>query len=145
MGTAALRRDPEASGGTGATPHTKGSTMKQPALGVVATATTIVLSWLVILALGTDLFMGWASYALMGAIPYAILVGAFWKGEHPAAVARLGQPLKGLAYLGLAAVAAALIFLAGTYFKHWREVRAERPEPYRRPAWIFYGRLPRFR
>lgn len=47
--------------------------------------------------------------------------------------------------LGLAAVAAALIFLAGTYFKHWREVRAERPEPYRRPAWIFYGRLPRFR
>lgn len=115
MGTAALRRDPEASGGTGATPHTKGSTMKQPALGVVATATTIVLSWLVILALGTDLFMGWASYALMGAIPYAILVGAFWKGEHPAAVARLGQPLKGLAYLGLAAVAAAVVSLV-----HWQ-------------------------
>lgn len=89
--------------------------MKQPTLGIVATAVIIVISWLLIALLGVDLFMGWASYALMGAIPFAILVGAFWKGEQPSAIARLGQPAKGLAYLGLAAVVAAVVSVI-----HWQ-------------------------
>ena len=49
--------------------------------------------------------------------------------------------------LGLAVVSAALIFVPPTprYFSEWAQVRAARPEQYRRPEWIFYGRLPRFR
>lgn len=89
--------------------------MKQPALGIVATAVVVVISWVVIALLGADLFMGWASYALMGAIPFAILVGAFWKSEHPAALGRLGQPAKGAAYLGLTAVVAAVVSVI-----HWQ-------------------------
>ena len=89
--------------------------MKQPWLGVVATAGIIVISWLVILAMGTDLFMGWASYALMGAIPFAIVVGAFWQSAQPPALGRLGQPGKGLAYLILAAIIAAVVSLI-----HWQ-------------------------
>lgn len=89
--------------------------MKQPALGIVATAVIVAISWLVILLLGADLFMGWASYALMGAIPFAILVGAFWKSEQPPALGRLGQPVKGVAFLGLATVVAALVSLI-----HWQ-------------------------
>lgn len=89
--------------------------MKQPVLGIVATSVVIAISWFVILLSGPELFMGWASYALMGAIPFAILVGAFWKGEQPAAIGRLAQPLKGVAYLGLAAVAAAVVSVV-----HWQ-------------------------
>lgn len=88
--------------------------MKQPALGIVATAVIIVISWLVILALGPGLFMGWASYAIMGAIPFAVLVGAFWQGKQPTAIANLGQPARGLAYLVLAAIVAAIVAVV-----HW--------------------------
>lgn len=88
--------------------------MKQPGLGIAATAGIIVISWLVILALGPELFMGWASYAIMGAIPFAILVGAFWLGKEPAVIANLGQPARGLAYLVLAAIVAAIVSVV-----HW--------------------------
>lgn len=49
--------------------------------------------------------------------------------------------------LGLAVVAMALLFLPPVtrYFREWEAVRAEQPTPYRRPARIYYGRLPRFR
>lgn len=49
--------------------------------------------------------------------------------------------------MGLAAVSAALVFLppVSRYLGQWDRVRSEQPERYRRPAWIFYGRLPRFR
>lgn len=88
--------------------------MKQPRLGIVATAAVLVLALLVIALLGTDLFMGWASYAIMGAIPFALVVGGFWGGEHPRSIARLAQPARGLAYLGLAAVVAAVVSVV-----HW--------------------------
>ncbi|MDO5678358.1 MAG: hypothetical protein Q4G35_12730 [Propionibacteriaceae bacterium] len=48
---------------------------------------------------------------------------------------------------GLTVVGVGLLFLppVSRYFAHWREVRAERPEVYRRPSEVFYGRLPRYR
>jgi len=83
--------------------------MKQPVLGIVATGIVMVVSWVVVWLLGVDLFMGWASFALMGAIPFAITVGAFWQGSQPAAVARLAQPGRGVAFLALAAAVAAAV------------------------------------
>src|SRR5690606_38877723 len=74
MGRAVVHRDPDSSGGTGAASRKEALDMKQPALGITATAVVVAISWVVILLLGADLFMGWASYALMGAIPFAILV-----------------------------------------------------------------------
>ncbi|WP_425310542.1 hypothetical protein AADG42_17875 [Ammonicoccus fulvus] len=88
--------------------------MKQPALGVTATLGIILISFLTIFALGPELFMNWASYALMGAIPFAIVVGAFWQGKEPAAIANLGQPVRGVAYLVLAALVAAVVSVI-----HW--------------------------
>lgn len=88
--------------------------MRQPVLGIAASTIIVVLSLLVVRLLGVDLFMGWASYALMGAIPFAIVVGAFWQGKEPRALAGLPQPARGLAYLAVAAVVAAVV--AGV---HW--------------------------
>lgn len=53
----------------------------------------------------------------------------------------------GLIPVGLTVIGAGLLFLPPVtrYFSQWAQVRAERPEPYRRPGEIHYGRLPRFR
>lgn len=85
------------------------SLKKQPWLGVAATGLVIVASLVFIAPLSWATFGGWVSFVMMCAIPFAIVVGAYWHGEEPAAVARLGQPARGLAYLGLAAVVAAVV------------------------------------
>lgn len=85
------------------------SVSKQPWLGVTATALVIVLALLFIAPLSAATFGGWVAFAMMCAIPFAILVGAFWHGEHPAPIATLGQPVRGLAYLALTAVVAAVV------------------------------------
>lgn len=89
--------------------------MKQPSLGIVATLIAIALSFVLIRAMGPDLFMGWASFALMCALPFTIVVGAFWKGEEPKAIAGLRQPLRGIAFLVVAAVVAAIVAVTHLY------------------------------
>lgn len=100
--------------------------MKQPLLGIVATAIIIAISWLAIFLLGVDLFMNWASFAIMGAIPFAIVTGAFWHSSVPAAIGRMKQPAKGLCYLVLAVIAAAIVTLVHWL---WRGGGAEQPIP----------------
>ena len=82
---------------------------KQPWLGITATASVIVLALLFIAPLSWATFGGWVAFSMMCAIPFAIVVGAFWHGEHPARLARLRQPVRGLAYLTLTAVVAAVV------------------------------------
>jgi hypothetical protein len=82
---------------------------KQPWLGVTATGLVIVLALLFIAPLSWPTFGGWVSFAMMCAIPFAIVVGAFWHGEHPSALAGLRQPVRGLAYLAVTAVVAAVV------------------------------------
>ena len=87
------------------------SVRKQPWLGIAATALVIVLALAFIAPMSWATFGGWVSFAMMCAIPFAIVVGAFWHGEHPASIAKLGQPVRGLAYLALTAVVAAVVAL----------------------------------
>lgn len=100
--------------------------MKQPVLGITASALAILLSVVLIRALGVNLVMGWASYALMGAIPFAVVVGGFWRDREPRAVIGLAQPLRGMTYLLLAAVVAAAVSVL-----HWliRGGDASAPSP----------------
>ena len=76
----------------------------------------------------------WARWAGLAAL---VLAGGF------------ATVLNDWAFVGvaLAVPGVALLFLPDVtrYFAHWEQVRAERPEHYRRPAAIVYGRLPRFR
>jgi hypothetical protein len=87
------------------------SVRKQPWLGIAATVLVIVLALLFIAPMSWATFGGWVSFAMMCAIPFAIVVGAYWHGEHPASIARLKQPVRGLAYLALTAVVAAVVAL----------------------------------
>lgn len=109
----------------------------------------------------------WLSLTLEGVLAAALVVAAgavgvagfqAWNGWRWARWASLvavvlaagfALVLNALAWLGvgLALITAVTsnLPLTAHYFTLWDRVRAERPAPYRRPSWIFYGRLPRFR
>jgi hypothetical protein len=85
------------------------SRLRQPLLGVVATAVVIVASLVFVSLFSWPTFGGWVSFALMCAIPVTIVIGAFWRGAVPAAIAERRQPVRGLLFLGLAAVVALVV------------------------------------
>jgi hypothetical protein len=85
------------------------SRLRQPLLGVVATTVVIVASLLFVSLFSWPTFGGWVSFALMCAIPVTIVIGAFWRGAVPAAIAERPQPVRGLLFLGLAAVVAVVV------------------------------------
>ena len=76
----------------------------------------------------------WARWAGLAAL---VLAGGFATVLNDWAFVGVALAVPGVALLFLPAVT--------RYFAHWEQVRAERPEHYRRPAAIVYGRLPRFR
>ncbi len=82
---------------------------RQPALGIVSALVIVVLSLIFISLMDWPTFRDWVSFYLMCTIPFAFVVGAFWHGEQPAALARLGQPWKGLAFLATALVVGAVV------------------------------------
>lgn len=104
-------------------------------LEVVLAAAAVVAAGATAVA-GFQAWNGWRWARWAGPVAVA-LVGAF-------ALVVNNWALVGV---GLAAVSAALVFLppVSRYLGQWDRVRSEQPERYRRPAWIFYGRLPRFR
>ena len=52
--------------------------------------------------------MGWATLALVSMVPTQILLSLLWHGEVPRSLGRLGQPWRGLAFVGLT-IAAGLV------------------------------------
>lgn len=48
-----------------------------------------------------DIFTGWIAFLCMLAVPVQLVIGALWRFEAPAALARLDQPAKGVAFLFL--------------------------------------------
>jgi len=85
------------------------SRLKQPLLGIIGTLLIMVISFAFISVFTWPTFAGWVSYAIMCAIPATILIGAVWKGEVPAGVARYRQPLRGALYLALTAALASVV------------------------------------
>jgi hypothetical protein len=84
--------------------------LKQPWLGVVASASMIMAASLVILPWDFSTFTGVVANYLMCTISFAGIVGGFWRGAEPRAIASLSQPLRGLAFLGLTAVVGAVVY-----------------------------------
>lgn len=82
--------------------------MKQPALGLVATALIIAVSLGFISLFSFADFMGWVSYALICLIPMELVVGVAW-GANPAFAAKLAQPGKGLLLMLVCVAGAAVI------------------------------------
>jgi hypothetical protein len=69
--------------------------VKQPALGLVASAIVmaIALAFISLFSVGT--FLGWVSFFMLGLIPMQVVVVVLW-GGNPSFVQRMGQPAKGI-------------------------------------------------
>lgn len=88
------------------------SLRRQPLLGICAALLIIAISWVFIAVLDWPAFRDWVSVYLMCTIPVTFIVGAFWHAEHPRPLARLRQPVKGLAFLALALLVGAVVSIA---------------------------------
>jgi hypothetical protein len=78
--------------------------VKQPALGIAATVLVIAISLGYIALWDFGRFIGWVSFFALSFIPFEVMVGVIWGGNPPFA-ARLNQPLKGAALVGLTLLA----------------------------------------
>jgi hypothetical protein len=81
--------------------------MKQPALGLVASALIIAVSLGFVSLFSLEQFLGWVSYALICLIPMELVVGVAW-GANPAFASKMEQPVKGIVLM-LVCVAAAIV------------------------------------
>ena len=82
--------------------------MKQPALGIVASAIVIAISLGFISLFDFPTFAGWVSYMLICLIPMEIVVGVSWQA-NPSFASGMAQPLKGIVLVLVCVVAAAII------------------------------------
>jgi hypothetical protein len=71
------------------------SGLKQPILGIVATALVMAVALGFISLFSFPVFTGWVSYFLLCVIPMQIVVAVTW-GANPGFVAGMRQPAKGL-------------------------------------------------
>jgi hypothetical protein len=70
--------------------------MKQPVLGIVATAIIIAISLGFISLFDFPMFSGWVTFLLACIIPMEIVVGVVWGTNYPGFAASRNQPVKGL-------------------------------------------------
>ena len=77
--------------------------MKQPALGLVASALVIVIALAFISLFPVGTFLGWVSFFMLGLIPMQVVAVVLW-GGNPGFVSAMGQPMKGLVLVLLTVV-----------------------------------------
>jgi hypothetical protein len=70
--------------------------MKQPALGITATAIVIAVALGFISLFDFPAFSGWVTFVMISMIPMQIVVAVTWGTNHPGFAASRGQPVKGL-------------------------------------------------
>lgn len=79
--------------------------LKQPMLGIAATAIIIIISLAFISLFDYPTFAGWVSYALIAIIPMEIVVGITWGSKQPGFAAAQPQPLRGFLLVMVTVVA----------------------------------------
>src|ERR1700730_11956075 len=95
--------------------------MKQPALGLVASAFVIALSLGFIALFPAAKFLGSITYALICIIPMEIVIGITWGCKQPGFAAKLSQPAKGLMLALLTPLVGVVV--AGAHFLLFGSVR----------------------
>ena len=71
--------------------------MKQPALGLVASALVIVIALAFISLFPVGTFLGWVSFFMLGLIPMQVVAVVLW-GGNPGFVSAMGQPTESAKY-----------------------------------------------
>jgi hypothetical protein len=93
--------------------------LKQPALGLVASALVIAVSLGFVALFPTAKFLGSVTYCLICIIPMEIVIGVTWGCEQPGFAAKRAQPVKGVllalltGMIGVAVVGAYFLAVGG--------------------------------
>ncbi|MGA2214140.1 MAG: hypothetical protein ABSH31_12765 [Bryobacteraceae bacterium] len=93
------------------------SGLKQPLLGILATALVIAISLGFISLFDFPKFAGWVATFLLCIIPMEIVMGVTWGLKHPPFAAERSQPVRGVLFTLFALVIGAIVVLA-----HWAGV-----------------------
>jgi hypothetical protein len=78
--------------------------LKQPVLGVVATLLVVAVSLLISVSMAPLTMIAWVTLLLVAMVPPQIVLTLALQGQHPAFVARLSQPWRGVAFCTLTAL-----------------------------------------
>ncbi|MEG3126159.1 hypothetical protein [Sphingomonas sp. GB1N7] len=81
----------------------------QPWLGLIGIVVTLAGSIAVVVSLTPAMMGTWITLCVSCIVPLQFLVAVMWKHEHPGRIARLAQPWRGLAYLGMFVAFAAIV------------------------------------
>jgi hypothetical protein len=84
--------------------------VKQPALGLLASALVIVIALAYISLFPVGTFLGWVSFFMLALIPMQVVAVVLW-GGNPRFVSAMGQPMKGLVLVLLTVAVAAVATL----------------------------------
>lgn len=78
--------------------------MKHPVLGVLATFLVVALSLLISVSMAPMTMIAWVTLLLVAMVPPQIVLTLALQGQHPASLARLPQPWRGVAFCILTAI-----------------------------------------
>jgi hypothetical protein len=90
------------------------SGLKQPVLGIVATALIMAISLGLISLFDFPTFSGWVGTFLLCIIPMELVIGVTWGLKQPGFVAERSQPLRGILFALMALLAGVVVALI-----HW--------------------------
>ncbi len=93
------------------------SGLKQPVLGILATALIVAISLGFISLFDFPRFSGWVATFLLCLIPMEIVMGVTWGMKQPRFAAGRSQPVRGILFSLIALVAGAIVLLV-----HWTGV-----------------------
>jgi hypothetical protein len=89
--------------------------LKQPVLGLVASALVIAVSLGFVALFPAAKFLGSISYALICVIPMEIVIGVVWGCKQPGFAAKHSQPVKGALLALLAGIVGVVVLFASFY------------------------------
>jgi len=81
-----------------------GFKFKQPILGVLATFLVVAVSLLISVSIAPITMIAWVTLLFVAMVPPQIVLTLALQGQHPAFIARLPQPLRGVAFCILTAL-----------------------------------------
>jgi hypothetical protein len=100
------------------------SGLKQPVLGILATALIIAISLGFISLFDFPKFSGWVATFLLCIIPMEIVMGVTWGLKQPGFAAERSQPVRGILFSLIALITGAVVVLA-----HWTGVGGSMSPP----------------
>jgi hypothetical protein len=100
------------------------SGLKQPALGILATALIVAISLGFISLFDFPRFSGWVATFLICIIPMEIVMGVTWGMKQPRFAAERSQPVRGILFSLIALIVGAVVLLA-----HWTGVGGSMSPP----------------